>query len=288
MSNLAIRQLFSPDVLKLDPSNKKKVLSFDEELWRLRVFDSIYKSILKVGSVREVILAVDAKDSWRKLYWTRYKSHRKSNREKLDFDWDNFYKLLDEYLEELQTFIPFKVIKAFKAEADDVIGVLALNKPVEFHIISTDKDFLQLHSSRVTIYNPLKQEVVRHPDPEMFLVEQCLIGQTKDNIYNIKTPLDWPEDKRKPGFGEAAFEKVMIYGWERWLEDNNLVERYNFNRNLMDFKKIPPTIVKRILQAYDGYQKCDIDNIKEFFKNHPWPDYTENWSNVEQNLMGVW
>lgn len=288
MSNLAIRQLFSPDVLKLDPSNKKKVLSFDDELWRLRVFDSIYKSILKVGNVREVILAVDAKDSWRKLYWTRYKSHRKSNREKLDFDWDNFYKLLDEYLEELQTFIPFKVIKAFKAEADDVIGVLVLNKPVEFHIISTDKDFLQLHSSRVTIYNPLKQEIVRHPDPEIFLVEQCLIGQAKDNIYNIKTPLDWPEDKRKPGFGEAAFEKVMIYGWERWLEDNNLIERYNFNRNLMDFKKIPPTLVKRVLESYDNYKKCDIDNIKEFFKKHPWPDYTENWNNVEQNLMGVW
>lgn len=253
------------------------------------MFDSIYKSIQK-GDVREVILAVDSKNSWRKLYWTRYKSHRKSAREKLDFDWETFFNTVDEFLEEIKTHIPFKVISANQAEADDVIGILVMSHPqIKYRIVSTDADFLQLYEpNRVEVYNPTKQEFQKHPNPELYIVEQCLVGQAKDNIYNIKTPLDWPEDRRKPGFGEVAFNKVLAFGWKEWLEENSLNERFEFNRNLIDFKRIPPTIKKRVLSSYEGYKKCDLDNIREFFKKHPWPDYVDNFTNVENKLMEVW
>lgn len=287
-NNLAMRNLFAPNVITLDPKDKTKVINVDYELWKYCMINSIYRAIYKISNVREVILAVDDKASWRKLYWTRYKSHRKLNREKIDLNWDEFYKEYELFMEEVRTHLPFKVIKVKQAEADDIIGVLCLHKDNEFHIISTDKDFLQLCSPKVTIYNPVKKQVVAHPNPEMFIVEQCLMGQAKDNIYNIKTPLTHDESKRKPGFGEAALDKVIIYGWERWLVDNNLVERYNFNRNLMDFRKIPPTIVNRVLKAYDEYKKSDIDNIMVFFNNHPWPEYTENFTNVENKLMEIY
>lgn len=288
VSNLSMRNLFGPGVLKLDPSNPKKVIDTDYELFRFRVFDSLYKSIKKSDNTREVILAIDDKSSWRKLYWTRYKSHRKSAREKLDFDWDNHFKQVDDFIDEIRTHIPFKVIHAKQAEADDVIGVLALNKPQEFRIISTDQDFLQLYSPRVTIHNPTTKLEMKHPNPELYIIEQCFVGQKKDNIYNIKTPLDWPEDKRKPGYGDAAWNKTLAFGWEEWLEKESLRERFEFNRNLIDFRKIPPTISKRILKVYDEYQKPDLEGIREFFKNHPWPDYVDNFTRVENTLMEVY
>jgi 5'-3' exonuclease len=97
---------------------------------------------------------------------------------------------MDEYRKEIEEYFPFKSLKIKNCEADDIIGVLCLNLDRRFHIISTDNDFLQLSSPNITIYNPIKKEEIAHPDPEMFLRELSLMGQRKDNIPNVKTPLD--------------------------------------------------------------------------------------------------
>lgn len=290
VNNLAMRNLFGQDVLKFDPKDNKKVVDMDTELFKYRVFDSIYKSLYKVQGVGEVVLAMDDRRSWRRLYWTKYKAHRSASRDKLEFDWDAYYDMYEGFLLEIKEHFPFKVIKCKDTEADDVIGVLCLEKPQDFYIISNDKDFLQLSRKNVTIYNPLKKAHVDHPNPELFLVEQCLLGQAKDNIFNIKTPLDWPDDKRKPGFGEKAVEKVISHagGWKKWLEENNLVERYEFNRNLMDFNRIPEEIKKRVVRDYDTYTKPDLDCILPFFQKYGWPEYMESFTQVENKIMSVY
>lgn len=290
VNNLAMRNLFGPDVLKFDPNNNKKVVDMDTALFKYRVFDAIYKSLYKVQGVNEVVLAMDDRRSWRKLYWTKYKAHRSASRDKLEFDWDAYYDMYEGFLQEIKEHFPFKVIKCVDTEADDVIGVLCLEKPQDFYIISTDKDFLQLSRKNVTIYNPLKKAHVDHPNPELFLVEECMVGQAKDNIFNIKTPLDWPDAKKKPGFGEKAFEKVISHagGWKQWLKDNNLEERYEFNRNLMDFSRIPEEIKKRVVRDYDTYTKPDLDRILPFFQKYGWPEYMESFTQVENKIMSVY
>jgi hypothetical protein len=290
VNNLAMRNLFGQDVLTYDPKDKTKVLAKNYELMKFRIFDSIYRSLFKVNGVREVILAMDDRRSWRKLYWSRYKAHRKDARDKLDFDWDAYYTMYEGFFQEIKDHFPFKVIKCKDTEADDVIGVLCLEKQQDFYVISNDKDFLQLGGKNITIYNPLKKTHVSHPNPELFLVEECMKGQSKDNIFNVKTPLDHPDDKRKPGFGDKAFEKVLSYagGWESWLEDNNLRERYEFNRNLMDFARIPKEIQRRVITSYDEYTQPDGDFILEFFKKYKWPDYLDNFNKVENKIMSVY
>lgn len=287
VNNLAMRNLFGQDVITYASGDKSKIVSVNYDLMKFRIFDSVYRSMFRVSGVREIVLAMDDRRSWRKLYWTKYKAQRKDKREKLDLDWDEFYEHYETFLQDLQKHFPFKVIKVKDAEADDVIGAVVLNKPQDFYIISTDKDFLQLSSKRVRIYNPLKKVLVDHPNPELFLVQECMKGQPKDNIYNIKTPLDWPEDKRKPGFGDKAFEKALAGagGYKQFLIDNNLNERFEFNRNLMDFQRIPTEIQRRIMRDYDGYVKPSPDMIYEFFKKYPYPDYTENFTNVENKIM---
>lgn len=289
-NNLASRVLFATDVIQYkDPKTKKEVVSVDYELFRLRFFESVYLSLYKIKNVTSVVIAVDDKASWRKIYWKKYKAHRKGKREELiGFDWSEYYRVFDEYMEELRTHFPFTILHVKNSEADDIIGVLCLEKKdTQFHIISTDKDFLQLSCKRITIFNPFHKKEVSHPNPELFLIEQSLCGQAKDNIYNIRTPLDYPEDKRKPGFGEAAFEKVLSYGWEKWLKENNLEERYNFNRNLMDFKRIPDEIKRRILRDFDNYQKPDSSKIFRFFENHKWSDYKDNLARMEDKLIEI-
>ena len=198
--------------------------------------------------------------------------------------------MYDEFMEELKTHTPFKVIKIANVEADDTIGHLALNNPQDFYIISTDKDFLQLSSKRVKIFNPLKKVLVEHPNPELFLVQECMTGQAKDNIYNIKTPLDHPDDKRKPGFGEKAFEKALAGagGWEAFVDEGGYRERFEFNRNLMDFARIPDEIKRRIDRDYNGYVKANPDNIYTFIEKHGWPDYLGNFTNVENKLLTLY
>lgn len=288
VSNLAIRNLFGPDVLILDPKDKKNVLDTNYDLLKYRIFDSIYKSLFKVQEVREIVLAMDDRRSWRKLYWKKYKANRKESRERLNLDWDAYFAMYDEFMEDMKQHLPFKVIKTADTEADDIIGALVHEKPQEFYIISTDKDFLQLSSPRVKIFNPLKKVHVEHPNPELFLVEESMCGQSKDNIYNIKTPLDYPDGKRKPGFGPKAFEKVLAFGWEKWLDENDLRERYEFNRNLMDMARIPKEIKRRIFREYDGYKQPDPNNIYTFIKKHGWPEYLDNFTNVENKIMELY
>lgn len=289
-SNLAIRNLFGPEVITYVSGDKKKVESVNYELFKYRMIDGIYKSLFKIGSVDEVVLAMDDRRSWRRMYWTKYKANRKSARERLDLDWDDYYKEYGDYMDEIASHLPFKVINIKDSEADDVIGTLVHNKPQNFYVVSTDKDFLQLCSPRVKIFNPLKKAHVEHPNPELFLVEECLRGQAKDNIYNIRTPLNHPDGVRKPGFGAKAFEKAMthVQGYKGWLEDNDLVDRYEFNRNLMDLSRVPNEIKRRILRDYDNYALPHPDNILTFFQNHQWPEYMERFTNVENRLLELY
>ena len=288
MNNLIMRCVHIKDIKTIDKKTKK-VLSIDWEYLKFVIFSSIYGSIIK-NKATEVVLAVDSRHSWRYDFWPRYKEDRKLKKEKQDddFPWDTFFEKYEEMLQEFKEHLPIKVFKIDKCEGDDIIGVICKNVPEQCIIISTDKDFLQLSSNRVKIYNPLKQQEISHPDPEHFLVEQCLLGQSKDSIFNIKTPLDHPIGKRKKPFGPKALEKVLIYGWEKWLEDNNLIEHFEFNRTLMDFDRIPKEIQDKIMNEYKNYKYPHPDNIWKFIKMNNWPDYKDNFTSLENNFMNLY
>lgn len=287
MNNLVVRTVFIKDVTMKDKITKE-VLHIDWDYWRLIVFSSIYSSLFKVKDAKSIVLAVDDRESWRYDIWKRYKEDRKKKKKNDKFPWDTFFEKYNEFLDELQEHIPFKVIRTKGAEADDVIGVIAQTITDSCEVVSNDKDYLQLSSNRIKIYNPMTKKYVSHPNPEMFLIEQCLQGQGKDSIFNIKTPLDWPEGKRKPGFGPKSFEKVIEYGWKQWLKDNKLQERYIFNRRLMDFKLIPSNIKKSIMDEYHNYKYPHPDKIWKFIKAQGWPDLIDGFNMLEQKMLELY
>lgn len=280
-NNLAIRCFFS-SAINANSENP------DLKLWKYFVINSIYESIFK-GGVSEIVLAIDDKRSWRKNVFPRYKESRRKKRDKSDVDWDLFHNEFNNLIEEIKEYLPFKTIRINEAEADDIIAVIALyGKKDQYVIISNDEDYLQLSSPKIKIYNPQKMMYIKHDNPELFVVEKSLLGQPKDDIFNIKTPINWPYDKRKPGFGPKALKEVMEYDWEKWLNDNNLKERFLINKKLIDFKEIPDYLKSGILNTYNNYKLPDPNNFYSFFKKNNFPSYLENIHNVENNLLKLY
>lgn len=280
INNLFIRCLFVKSI-------GVKTKNPDWKLWKFLCVDNIYKSLLR-GKVDGIVLAVDYPLSWRKLYWNRYKESRKPAREKSGVDWDQFYVHMDDLLADIQEHLPFKVIKVQNAEADDVIAVICMERKDKYTIISTDEDYLQLLSDDIKLYNPMKRKYMTCQSPRAFIIEKCLTGQSKDDIFNIKTPLDHPFGQRKPAFGKTQLNKVLKRGYIEWLEEEGLQERFQTNKVLMDFHMIPKTIKTRILNTYDPYELPDPAKFYEFFKMNNYKEYLENFDKVEQKLMTLY
>lgn len=288
-NNLIIRAVHIKDVKTVDKSTKK-VMDIDWKYWEYIVFTSIYTSLFKVKNTREVVLAIDDKASWRYGVWPRYKEDRKKKKDKNteEFPYDELFERYDAFMSEIRNHLPIKVMKVKGAEGDDIIGCITRRLTHDVHIISSDKDFLQLSSNRVKVYDPLKQCYVSHPNPEIFLTEQCLIGQSKDSIFNIITPIDWPEGKRKPGFGEKACEKAMVIGVDKFLKDKGLEERFKFNYQLMSFSEIPEALCDTIMDEYNSYKYPDPAMIWEFIKMKDWPEYTDRFTQLENKFMELY
>jgi len=97
---------------------------------------------------------------------------------------------------ELLRHTPINQVYVSDCEADDVIGYLARHKLKDAHcvIVSSDKDFYQLLSARVTQWSPgqkrfLTPEIVQDKfgiPPHNFCLARCLIGDPSDAINGVK------------------------------------------------------------------------------------------------------
>jgi len=276
-NNLFYSTLFIKEV-SADPKN----LLYD--LWKYITFDKIIKLIS--NDVSEVIIAFDGPNNWRKAIYKKYKANRKKSRDKSQIDWEGFFVVYHNYIEEIANHFPFKVLLIDRCEADDIIAVLTDIVENPF-ICSSDEDFLQLPNDKVTIYN-LKHNKIITDFPKNFLEIKCLIGQPKDNIPNIKTPLDWSENKRKPGFGIKSAEKVLEYGIEKWLEENALTERYKVNQYLIDFNKIPNIIKELIINKYKKYKKPKPGSHLSFFEKYKWKRFIDDIHFIDLKLSKLY
>tara|TARA_B110000902_G_scaffold251257_1_gene311320 strand:- start:284 stop:901 length:618 start_codon:yes stop_codon:yes gene_type:complete len=111
-----------------------------------------------------------------------------------------------------------------KAEADDMIAYLANTLPkthdTDVVIVSSDKDYLQLASPKVTIYRPISKKFYRAKEvadeygihSDNFIIYKTLLGDKSDKIDGIrglgpKTLLKhFPELKQTPLDLDEIFE----------------------------------------------------------------------------------
>lgn len=243
MSHLYYRFIFA---------NKDKIIEnpqFSAHLLLNAVFN--IKSKFHCTKEEPLYIALDNKTrrSWRYDFYEEnakkfdaYKGMKyKGNRVKdVTMPWKHLSAVYDELQTLLREGTDAVVLQHEKAEADDIIYVVAHEREVlgqDTIIVSSDKDFKQLISSHIKMYDPLKQNFVEIDNARELLEMDILTGQgRKDNIL--------PCAKR---LGKKTAEK-MVHNLSGYLtSDEDLNERYEFNKILIDLSEVPDWIHEEIV-----------------------------------------
>lgn len=146
--------------------------------------------------------------------------------------------------------LPVTVVMYDKTEADDVISFIAQEKAKQgsrVTIVSSDKDFLQIVSENISVYSPIKKELIDLKNikehigvpPSNYLIVKALTGDDSDNLSGVK----------------GAGVKTLV-------------------------KKFPDLVNKENLQLQEIYQLCEQNLSK---KVQIFANIIYDWGKVEKN-----
>ena len=208
----------------------------------------------------QMVICADGMNTWRKSFFPEYKAHRKKKRAETDstMDWNEVFRILNLVREELKDNFPYKVVHMEGAEADDIIGALVQNtqefgnhEPVM--IISSDKDFIQLHKySNVKQFSPIQKKAVSDKNPRTYCFEHICRGDKGDGIPNILSPDNSFVDEIRQS---PMTQKKIAY----WLENSDKPQEgmtteefrnYQRNKKLIDLEEIPFDLSQTIINNF--------------------------------------
>ena len=199
----------------------------------------------------ELIICCDGRNTWRKDVFPFYKQNRKKTRAASGYDWGKIFDVLNTIREELDEHFPYKVIHNDRAEADDIIAILAKNWIDEkVLILSGDKDFMQLQKfDNINQYSPVQKKFLRTKDPKEFLFEHIVRGDVGDGIPNClsKDSTFVAGDRQKP---------VTKKRLDEWMKAGKVttgdVTWFDRNRRLIDLEYIPEDLRDEIILQYEA------------------------------------
>ena len=250
---------------------------------------SVNKSFHKEG-IDHVVFCTEGK-SWRKSIYEPYKRNRKELRDKKstaelaeDEEYFEAYSNMIEFLRETTNCI---VLHNPIAEADDLIARWIAKHPNDEHVImSSDSDFVQLITEKVSIYNGIQNQIINHEgyfndsggtvkdkktgkpkeivDPKWSLFEKCVRGDTSDNIFSAYPGVRKKGTVNKIGMEEAYADKNSVnskgFAWnnfmlQRWTDHKGVehIVKNDFERNelLIDLTKQPADLKEYIDETID-------------------------------------
>jgi len=231
-----------------------------------------------VSEFGELILCCDSRKSWRKEIFPNYKASRKKTRSAAPVDWENLYECLNLLKEELVEWFPYQVLEVEKAEADDIIAVLVELANERTLILSSDKDFVQLHAFNVRQYSPMQKKFVEG-DAKWSLHEKLIKGDVGDGVPNIMSDDNVFIDE---GRRQKPITKKKI---DAWFEldpdmycDAEMLRNYNRNKQLIDLSEVPKSIRINIREQFETTAVGDRKRLLTYFINHRLKNLTENLS----------
>ncbi len=201
------------------------------------IISEIIESQIKYKNYGEVILCFDdyKKEYWRRDVYHEYKLSRRVSAEKSEnpVNYPEVFAYTNELFEQLKKNTPWKCVYVNRAEADDIILVLAK----EFHqegvlILSPDKDFLQAQRlPGIKQYSSLTHKWIiaedKHKDMDQWIFKHCMLGDVSDGVPKV--------------IDHTEFSKEF----KKHLEKNNLPS------DVISFKKVPLEKKKEVLKSYD-------------------------------------
>ena len=229
-----------------------------------------------VSEFGELILCCDSRKSWRKELFPNYKASRKKTRSAAPVDWDNLYECLNQLKEELTEWFPYQVLEVEKAEADDIIAVLVGLANERTLILSSDKDFVQLHQFNVRQYSPMQKKFVEG-DSKWSLHEKLIKGDVGDGVPNIMSDDNVFIDE---GRRQKPITKKKVDAWydldPDMYCDAEMLRNYNRNKQLIDLGEVPESIRINITEQFETTAVGDRKRLLTYFINHRLKNLTEN------------
>ena len=247
-------------------------VDIDENLIRHMFLNSIRANRKKFNEeFGEIVICADGKNTWRREAYPYYKANRRKSREESELDWNTLFTIMNNIRDELKEFFPYKVIHMDHCEADDIIGTLVhefgteLNMGSEpFLILSGDKDYIQLQTyANVQQYDPIRKRWIKNQDPEGYLKEHIIKGDTGDGVPNILSA------DNCLAIGERqkmmTQKRMATYlGGEQNMDEETL-RRFHRNKMMIDLKEIPANYKEKILQEYNKEKEVGRQQLFNFF-----------------------
>ena len=231
-----------------------------------------------VSEFGELILCCDDRKTWRKEIFPNYKASRKKTRAATSIDWENLYECLNQLKEELTEWFPYKLIQVEKAEADDIIAVLVELINERSLILSSDKDFVQLHGFNVRQYSPMQKKFVEG-DAKWNLHEKIIKGDVGDGVPNIMSDDNVFIDE---GRRQKPITKKKVDAWYEIDPDmycsSEMLRNYNRNKQLVDLSEVPESIRINITKRFETTKVGDRKRLLTYFINHRLKNLTESLS----------
>jgi 5'-3' exonuclease len=194
-----------------------------------------------------IIVGKDCKreNIWRMNLFPKYKA----NRENESFKGKSFFNMV--YKDELfQKGGAKAIVKHPKLEADDCIALsvkylLSIYPSCNIYIITSDKDYLQLSSNNVFLYNLAYKNLAESKsstgNSKNDLEIKIIMGDVSDNIPSV-FPKCGPKTSQKCIEDPDFFKKKMADNAEYY-------KQYELNKLLIKFDNIPIELVNEFIET---------------------------------------
>ena len=254
-----------------------KSTELEEDMVRHMILNSIrmYRTMFK-EEYGEIVLAYDSRHYWRRDVFPQYKMNRKKGREKDNFDWDSIFGLLNSIKSEFKEILPYKFLEVYGAEADDIIATLCKEyKDQRTMIISGDKDFIQLQKyDNVSQYSPITKRMVNGHNPDTYIKEHILKGDSSDGVPNVLSP----DHTFVEGLRQRPLSKKKIEAWiksETGMSDE-VKRNYQRNYKLINLDNTPEDLQKSILDTFNEAPYGDRSKILTYFIENKLKELTDS------------
>jgi 5'-3' exonuclease len=247
-------------------------VDIDENLIRHMFLNSIRNNRKKfTEKYGEIIICADGKNTWRREAFPYYKANRKKTRDSSELDWSKLFEIMALIRGELDEFFPYKVIHMDSCEADDIIGAIVHREGTELNlgsekylVLSGDKDYIQLQTyANVDQYDPIRKRWIRSDQPDTYLKEHILKGDTGDGVPNILSA----DNCLAVGVRQKAMTKKRIEMYAKGTDemDEETLRRYHRNKMMIDLTQIPQKLVQQILAEFDQEKNVGREKLFNFF-----------------------
>ena len=236
----------------------------DEEMVRHMILNSLrmYRTRF-LSEFGDMVLCYDSRHYWRRDYFPEYKHNRRKSRGADDKNWDVIFNCLNTIKEEVKANMPYKSVEVYGAEADDIIATLCSESSDEVMILSGDKDFIQLQKfPNVKQYSPITKKMINGINPDDYLKEHVLKGDTSDGVPNVLSP----DNTFVDGIRQRPLSKKKIALMVEGDFPNDEVKRnYQRNKKLIDLTCSPDELRSEILDTYKSAPVNDRSKILNYF-----------------------